>query len=311
MSANFFKDLNIPLADYNLNVGSGNHGQQTAAMIAGINEILIKESPDCVLVFGDTNSTLAGAIATSKLCIPLIHIEAGLRSFNRIMPEEINRVATDHISDYLFAPTDIAMQNLSDENLSNRAYLTGDIMGDSLFDNIEKAEYRSAALSSLDIEPYHYYLLTLHRPYNVDNKFSLKKILTELSKLKSKILFSVHPRTLSQIKKYDYGLTENMILIEPLGYLDFIFLLKNSKKVITDSGGIQKEAYLLSKPCITLRTETEWIETVQAGWNLLVDPKEPGFARKIADFNPAGDPVPLFGHNVSKKMTAIIREIMK
>ncbi len=308
MSGSFFKDLAIPIADYNLGVGSGKHGKQTASILGGIEDVLLKEAPDCVIVFGDTNSTLAGVIAASKLHIPIIHIEAGLRSFNRKMPEEINRVVADHVSDYLFVPTQTAMENLEQEGLGSRAYLTGDIMVDALKSNLEKAKTRSAILAQLGVEPEKYYLLTLHRPYNVDDKDNIEKLLDELSFLEAPVVFPVHPRTDRIIKKYSTHVADNLKLIDPVGYLEFICLQYNANKIITDSGGIQKEAYLLGKPCITLRPETEWLETVDSGWNMLLDPATRGIAEIISSFFPDRGQPDIFGNNVAEKMVKIVTE---
>jgi UDP-GlcNAc3NAcA epimerase len=302
MSAAFFKDLGIPPADYNLGVGSGSHGEQTAAILRELSLILSNEQPDAVIVFGDTNTTLAGALAAAKLHQLLIHVEAGLRSFNRTMPEEINRVATDHISDHLFAPTATAMKNLSAENLGSRATLTGDIMVDALQASLPLALTQSALLSKIGIEPGNYYLLTLHRPYNVDQGLELSKILTDLAGLDYPVIFPVHPRTVSMIERFSIKISRKIKLIEPVGYLDFIALQHHAAKIITDSGGVQKEAYLLGKPCITLRPETEWVETVTAGWNLLLNPATPDLAEKIIAFTPTGKAPAIFGQNVAEKM---------
>lgn len=306
MSDSFFNDLNIPAADFNLGVGSGGHGKQTASMINGISDVIQKEAPACVIVFGDTNSTLAGAIAASKSDIPLVHIESGLRSFNRKMPEEINRIATDHVSDYLFAPTQTAMTNLKQEGLGDRAYLTGDIMVNTIKNCLDKAKNREHILSNYGVKPNAYYLLTLHRPYNVDQKESLVKILSKLANLEKKVVFPVHPRTNTMIEKNDINVAENIIIIEPVGYIDFLCLQYYSSKIITDSGGIQKEAYILGKPCITLRSETEWLETVDSGWNLLLNPKTKDLAEIIISFSPHTEQPNIFGRNVAEKMVKLI-----
>jgi UDP-GlcNAc3NAcA epimerase len=310
MSAAFFSDLNIPPADYNLGVGSGSHGEQTAAILKGLSEILAIQKPAAVIVFGDTNTTLAGALAATKLHIPVIHIEAGLRSFNRAMPEEINRVATDHISDYLFAPTEAAMNNLAAENLLGRATLTGDIMVDALFSGKEQALKRTDQLKRIGVEPGRYYLLTLHRPYNVDQGQELSAILAELAKLDHPLVFPVHPRTVATVKQQAIKIDPQIKLIDPVGYLDFIALQNYAAKIITDSGGVQKEAYLLGKPCITLRPETEWVETVKVGWNLLLNPTTPKLAEMIAAFNPIGTAPPVFGSDVAEKMAEKIISLL-
>ena len=310
MSDNFFNELGISDPHFNLNINSGLHGEQTGRMIIEIEKVIIRENPSLIIVFGDTNSTIAGALVGSKLQIPIVHIESGLRSFNKKMPEEVNRVVTDHISDYLFAPTPSAVKNLEDENLSKKCYFTGDIMVDSLKLAIEKTE-SCKILEKLKLEKKDYYLLTLHRPYNVDNPKKLAKILIELGKLSKQVVFPVHPRTRIIIEKNDLILPKNIFLSIPLGYLDFVMLQLNSFKIITDSGGIQKEAYILKKPCITLRSETEWVETVQAGWNLLLDPNEDNsIADHIEAFYPSNTYEHIFGTDVSNNMISLINKIM-
>lgn len=305
MSDLLFRDLDIPKPDYNLNIGSGLHGEQTGKMMGLIEEALIKEKPNYVVVFGDTNSTLAGALAAAKLNIPTVHIEAGLRSFNREMPEEINRIVADHTSNYLFAPTSTAIINLQKEGLTKKSFLTGDIMVDSLKNNLAKAIELSDVESEIGIT-YPFFLLTLHRPYNVDNPKNLSLILSKLGNIPSKIVFPVHPRTRNILESNNIRVAQNIILTEPCGYLDFIKLQWLSKKVITDSGGIQKEAYLLERPCITLRPETEWIETVENGWNILLDYKLSDFENRVMQFNPQGKPPSVFGEDVAQKMVELI-----
>ncbi|RPH30773.1 MAG: UDP-N-acetylglucosamine 2-epimerase (non-hydrolyzing) [Bacteroidales bacterium] len=305
MSDLFFRDLEIPQPDFNLNINGGTHGQQTSQMISSIETILIKEQPQLVVVFGDTNSTLAGALATVKLGIPCLHVEAGLRSFNRSMPEEINRVVADHTSDYLFAPTQTAMINMEKEGLSSKAFLTGDIMVDSLSWGSEKAK-SSMIMESLGLHNQHFSLLTLHRPYNVDDPLTLSTILSKLIDLRGTVVFPIHPRTKSIVEKNGITIPSNFVLTKPLGYLDFIKLQEASTRIITDSGGIQKEAFLLKKPCITLRSETEWVETVAEGWNLLLDVFSPNLIGRIESFNPTHKAKQVFGLNVTKKMISII-----
>ncbi|AFN75903.1 UDP-N-acetylglucosamine 2-epimerase [Melioribacter roseus P3M-2] len=309
MSDLFFNELNIPEPNYYLGINSGNHGEQTGKMLIALESMITKELPDFIIVFGDTNTTLAGALVGSKLHIPVIHIEAGLRSFNKKMPEEINRIVADHISDYLFVPTKTALNNLKKENLSSKSYLTGDIMVDSLKMVIKKVR-RLETYSKYSLTKNNYYLLTLHRPYNVDNPLNLIKILTELNKLGDKILFPVHPRTLKVIEDNSISIPPNIVLVKPVGYFDFINLLSNCKKIITDSGGVQKEAYILEKICITLRSETEWIETVESGWNLLVNPyTNEDYHEKIKKFLPPFNHPPIFGDDVTNKMVEIINNI--
>jgi UDP-N-acetylglucosamine 2-epimerase len=269
----FFKELEIPEPDYNLGIGSGNHGEQTGKMLIEIEKIILKENPDLVIVYGDTNSTLAGALAASKLHIKLAHVEAGLRSFNKRMPEEINRVLTDHVSDILFCPTQTAVENLKNEGITNGVYLVGDVMFDALLHFSKISDMKSVILERLNIKPKEYYLTTIHRAENTDNYERLKNILTAFSKMDEIVVFPIHPRTRKMISYYGLdGFLENdnVKVIDPVGYLDMLKLEKNAKAILTDSGGVQKEAFWLKVPCITLRDETEWIETVNLGWNRLV-----------------------------------------
>jgi len=271
MSDLFFKELEIPEPDYNLGIGSGSHGAQTGRMLIAIEEVLLKEKPDLVIVYGDTNSTLAGALSASKLHIKLAHVEAGLRSFNRDMPEEINRIVADHLSDILFCPTETAVENLKREGITEGVYLVGDIMFDALMHFSKISETKSNILERFDLKPKGYYLATIHRAENTDNYERLKNILTALSQLDMPVIFPIHPRTKNRVKEYNLEfLLEKTRVIEPVGYLDMIKLEKNAKAILTDSGGVQKEAFWLKVPCITLRDETEWIETVRSGWNRLV-----------------------------------------
>jgi len=275
MSGIFFDQLGIPKPDYNLGIGSGSHGEQTGKMLAAIEEVLLKECPDMVLVYGDTNSTLAGALSAAKLHIPVAHVEAGLRSFDRTMPEEINRVMADHISDLLFCPTHTAVDNLAKEGIKSGVYLTGDVMVDALQYNLKIAKEKSAIIENLNLKNKNYYVATVHRPSNTDNKENLTNILKAFSDIINSrqipIIFPVHPRTLKYLKKYGlyYNLPEKLVTTDPLPYLDMILLMSNAKMILTDSGGIQKEAYILKVPCITLRENTEWIETVQDNMNRL------------------------------------------
>lgn len=311
MSDVFFEELGISKPDYNLGIGSGGHGAQTGEMMIKLEQVVIKENPKLIIIFGDTNSTLAGALVGAKLEIPIVHIEAGLRSFNRSMPEETNRVVADHISDYLFVPNLEAKENLEAEGIANKAFLTGDIMVDSVLENAQKAVHTSGIISKHDLTEEGYYLATLHRPYNVDDIENLKIIMNEFSKLSLPVIFPLHPRTKNTLNKEEIRVPKNVRLIDPLGYVDFLCLQQNSKKIITDSGGIQKEAYILKKTCITLRSETEWNETVEAGWNLLVDIKKNlQFSSSIEDFTPPNVHKPLFGSNVGDIMLNEIKKIL-
>jgi UDP-GlcNAc3NAcA epimerase len=258
MSQIFFDELEISRPNYNLNVGSGNHGKQTAEMLSGIEEVLLKEKPDWVLVYGDTNSTVAGSLAASKLHIKTAHIEAGLRSFNRLMPEEINRIATDHISDILFAPTKTAMNLLNNEGLNDKSIFSGDVMFDSILFYEKLAEEKIKLHDIIDLQDY--YLATIHRQENTNDLKKLQNIFTAFSQLPYPVILPLHPRTRNYLSELKYS--DNIKIINPVSYLEMITLLKNSNKVLTDSGGLQKEAYFLKKQCLTLRDETEWVETL-------------------------------------------------
>jgi len=308
MSEKIFQDLGIRTPDIHLGIGSGSHASQTAEMMKMLELAMIEKKPDLVIVFGDTNSTIAAALAAAKLKIKILHIEAGLRSFNKNMPEEINRIVTDHISSYLFAPTQTAVKHLTTEGLKDQTYLTGDIMVDTMKDSLKIALKKSTIFSDLNLEPDDFSLLTLHRDYNVDDPVLLNKLLNQLGSTDSKIIFPVHPRTKKMLNTFN-SIPKNIIITEPVGYLDFITLENGSIRIITDSGGIQKEAYLLMKPCITLRTETEWIETVEEKWNLLISPHDQEIAKKINSFVTPEKQKPIFGENVTDIMVSILNNI--
>lgn len=275
MSAIFFKELDIPEPKYNLGVYGGNHGEQTGKMLVKIEEVLLREKPDLVLVYGDTNSTLAGALAAVKLHIPVAHVEAGLRSFNKKMPEEINRILTDHASDILFTPTVAALKNLQNEGVDKGKILNvGDVMLDATNYYGSKAEIQSSILSHLKLSSKEYVLVTIHRAENTNNLKKLKSIFDSLEKIAKdhSLVLPIHPRTRTVLKAIDFSIkNSNIKFIGPVGYLDMMMLEKHSKIIITDSGGIQKEAYFHQVPCITLRDETEWIELVENGWNFLAN----------------------------------------
>jgi len=308
MSERIFLDLGIRNPDIHLGIGSGSHATQTAEMMKLLELAMIEKKPDLVIVFGDTNSTLAAALTAAKLKIRILHIEAGLRSFNKNMPEEINRIVTDHISGCLFAPTQTAVKHLITEGLQDHTYLTGDIMVDTMKDSLEIALQKSTVISHLKLKLNDFSLLTLHRDYNVDDPVLLNNLLNQLGHTDGKIIFPVHPRTQKILNSFK-TIPKNIQLTEPFGYLDFIVLENASKRIITDSGGIQKEAYLLKKPCITLRTETEWVETVEEKWNLLVSPHDQEIAAKINLFVTPEKQKPIFGENVSNIMVNIINKL--
>ncbi|MBF0547095.1 MAG: UDP-N-acetylglucosamine 2-epimerase (non-hydrolyzing) [Candidatus Riflebacteria bacterium] len=280
MSGIFFDELDIPKPDFNLGVGSGSHGAQTGEMLTGIEKILLSEKPDSVLVYGDTNSTLAGALAASKLHIPIAHVEAGLRSFNREMPEEINRVLTDHISSWLFCPTATAVINLSNEGIkgAKKVFNSGDVMFDAALFYSQKALQKSNPVFKKNL-PSEYILATIHRPASTDDIVKLTSLLETLEESGRRffpVFWPIHPRTRNIIendatlsKRFLSGNNKFIFLSEPLGYLDMVLAEKNSRLILTDSGGVQKEAYFHEKPCITMRTETEWVELVEAGWNFV------------------------------------------
>lgn len=277
MSAIFFEELEIPEPDYNLGIGSGPHGAQTGRMLAEIEQTIVRERPDRMLVYGDTNSTLAGALAASKLRLPVAHVEAGLRSFNRAMPEEINRVVADHVSDLLLAPTDAAVANLEREGIpADRIQLVGDVMYDVALYYASKAEARSDALARLSLAPNEYVLATIHRAENTDDPARLAAIFGALAQLAEQlsIVVPLHPRTRQALDHLgaQIGRGAGLRIIGPVGYLDMVKLEKHARLIATDSGGVQKEAYFHGVPCVTLRTETEWVELVAAGWNRLAPP---------------------------------------
>jgi len=270
LSEVFFSDLGIPTPDYHLDIGSGTHGVQTGRMLAAIEEVIGKEEPEIVLVYGDTNSTLAGALAAAKVHVPVAHVEAGLRSFDRRMPEEVNRVLTDHCSDILFCPTATAVANLAAEGGTAGVHLTGDVMVDALRENLTLAKERSTALTDLGLSSKAYFLATVHRAGNTDDPAALRAILEAFALLDAPVVFPVHPRTQKKLAEYGIEPAANVRVVEPLPYFDMLAALAGARAVLTDSGGVQKEAYILEVPCVTLRENTEWVETLEDGWNVLV-----------------------------------------
>ncbi len=269
MSAVFFEELGIPQPEYQLGIGSGGHGAQTGAMLAEIEKVLLHEQPDWMLVYGDTNSTLAGALAAAKLHIRVAHVEAGLRSFNRRMPEEINRILTDHISDLLFCPSPVAAGNLEREGITRGVHVVGDVMYEALTYAAGRARQASRVLEWLGAGEKQYLLATVHRAENTDDPMRFLGILSAFNRVNERLIFPVHPRTRKMMEQIGYQPAGNVCLIDPVGYLDMVRLEGAARMILTDSGGIQKEAYWLGVPCVTLRDETEWVETVEAGWNVL------------------------------------------
>lgn len=280
MSSQFFAELSIPQPGYHLNIGSGSHGHQTGQMLAAIEDVLINEQPDWVLVYGDTNSTLAGALAAAKLHIPVAHVEAGLRSFNRRMPEEINRITADHLSHLLFAPTAYSVQQLLKEGMNPaQVFHVGDVMLDATLFYNELNTSRQTCVETWHLTSKPYVLATIHRAENTDNESRLQHICQALIELSTTftVILPLHPRTRAALRQKPYFTTlENqVVLTEPVGYLDMLALEKQAAFIVTDSGGVQKEAYFNQVPCVTLRDETEWVELVEAGWNQLCSPDQP------------------------------------
>lgn len=309
MSAIFFRELEIPKPKYNLNIGSGSHGWQTAQMLMGIEKVLLKENPDVVLIYGDTNSTLAGALAAAKLHIRLAHVEAGLRSFNRLMPEEINRVIADHVSTLLLCPSQVAVNNLTREGITKGVCITGDVMFDALQFAAIKSSADSDILSRLALSRQDYLLATVHRAENTDNGQRFKDILTAFESLGEIVVLPAHPRTRKLLQDTGYKPPEKIKLIEPLGYFDLIALEKSARMILTDSGGIQKEAYWLKVPCITLRDETEWIETVAAGWNVLTGADQEKIIESVHSCKRPSEHPPLYGDGrAAERIVKIIND---
>lgn len=306
MSDIFFEELEIRKPDYFLNVGSGPHGEMTGKIMIEFEKVVINEKPDVILVYGDTNTTLAGAIVAAKLKIPVAHVEAGIRQNPKDMPEEINRVLTDHVSNYLFCPSNLAVKNLEKEGISIGVYFVGDIMYDLYLLMEDKFKYD--VFKSLKLRENEYILLTLHRDFNVDNNEKLEKILTELNKIskEKRIVFPIHPRTRKRINEFNLEkYLENLIVIEPIDYLNLIGLVKMAWKVITDSGGLQKEAYFAKKRAVVLMPDTGWRELIEVKWNVLAsenDLYEKTFVENYIEY-----PENLYGvGNAGKKIIDIL-----
>jgi UDP-GlcNAc3NAcA epimerase len=286
MSEIFFQELELAAPDFHLGVGSGPHGAQTAAMLAGLEGVIVEVAPDWVVIFGDTNSTLAGALAAAKLGVPVAHVEAGLRSFNRRMPEEINRVVADHLSDVLFCPSETAVRHLAAEGRTRGVYATGDVMREAHRDAAVRAARDSRVLERLGLSAQKYLLATVHRAENTDDHARLAGILRAFGALEETVVFPVHPRTRAALNAVNGALPRNVRLIDPVGYLDIARLQLGARAILTDSGGLQKEAYWSGVPCITLRDETEWTETVDAGWNVLVGADTDRIVAAVKTFAP-------------------------
>jgi UDP-N-acetylglucosamine 2-epimerase (non-hydrolysing) len=317
MNELFFRELDLPDPDYHLGVGSGSHGYQTGEMLIRIERVLEGERPKLVIVLGDTNTTLAGALAAVKLKIDVGHVEAGVRSHERFMPEEINRVLVDHMSSLLFAPTQRAVANLQSEGIRENIFLVGDVMFDSflIYHDIAKRYYN--IMEELGLKPKDYLLLTVHRAENTDSKERLSNILEAVSGSPWEVIFPAHPRTIAAMKRF--SLIEriervgNVRIIKPLGYLEMLVLEENAKKILTDSGGVQKEAYFLRIPCITLRERTEWMETVEEGWNVLVGADKSRISNAIMNFDGSERYNQyIFGNGgASDRITSIIKDFLR
>jgi len=313
MSDVFFQDLGIPAPDYNLGVGSGKHGEQTGAMLAGLEQVFEAAKPDVVLVYGDTNSTLAAAVAAVKIHIPVAHLEAGLRSFNRRMPEEHNRVLTDHAADLLLSPTQVGMEHLATEGLAERSVMVGDVMTDVLYSVRDQLARQDQPLPA-GLTAGGYYVCTIHRPDNTDAPERLRAIVESLAALGKPVLLLAHPRLKSLAETHGIDLSAGSIVLnEPLAYPQLVNAVANSAGVVTDSGGLQKEAFLLRVPCTTIRPETEWVETVDMGWNVLVNDDLSQLAAAVerpapapTDATPYGD-----GHAAERTVDALLTAFAK
>lgn len=309
MSAVFFEELDLPRPDFDLNIGSGSHAAQTAAMLAALEEIILTERPDRVLVYGDTNSTLAGALAASKLNVPLGHVEAGLRSFNRRMPEEINRVVADHVSDLLFCPSAVAVAHLRAEGITNGVHEVGDVMADALPSLAERARQRSSVLTELQLTPGGFVLATIHRAENTDDPERLAAIIAAVNSIEEPIVLPLHPRTRKMLASAATTFGPRVTVIDPVGYLDLLQLLQHARLVLTDSGGLQKEAYWLGVPCVTVRGETEWVETVAAGWNVLAGSDRDRIVYAVRGLRPPAARPALYGDGrASARIVAQLEE---
>ncbi|MBI4092660.1 MAG: UDP-N-acetylglucosamine 2-epimerase (non-hydrolyzing) [Candidatus Kerfeldbacteria bacterium] len=313
LSEVFFKQLSIPRPRYNLDVGSGTHAEQTGQMMIGIEKILVKERPQLVLLYGDTNSTLAGALAAIKLHLPIAHVEAGMRSFDISMPEENNRIVTDRVSSLLFCASPTAVKNLRAEGITNHVYLVGDNMLDILFANLDRAQMHSRILRRLKLRPKRFLLITLHRASNTDSLGNLLAIAAALERIAEPMVFPMHPRMETALKVN--GLLEqlqripSLQIVKPVGYLDMIKLMTDARLILTDSGGVQKEAFSLKVPCVTLRHTTEWVETVELGWNRLVGANTKKILQAVKTMRTPRRHRFVYGHGQASKRIA--RSIIK
>jgi UDP-N-acetylglucosamine 2-epimerase (non-hydrolysing) len=312
MSKIFFQDLDIPKPDYNLNVGSGTHGKQTGEMLIRLEKVLLKEKPDLVIISGDTNTTLAGAIAASKLNIRLAHVEAGMRNFDRTVPEEINRILADHVSDILFCSSSASASNLSREGITKNVHIVGDVMIDAIKSSIKIAEKKSGILKKLKLKSRDYLVATVHRAGNTDKKENLREIIGAFIQSGEKIVFPLHPRTEKFLKLYGIDKkikNTNITITKPLGYMDMLVLEKNARKILTDSGGVQKEACFFNVPCITLLDATEWVETAEKGFNVLTGANRKKILHSIGNFEIRRKYGGIYGNgDAAKKIADVLAE---
>lgn len=306
MSQAFFVELGIPAPDYNLGVGSGPHGRQTGEILSRLEKVLVEEKPDLVIVRGDTNSTLAGSLAASKLHIPSAHVEAGERSYNRLMPEEINRLVADHLAEVHFCASEAAVRRLAEEGITDTVHWVGDVMLDAFQTTLPIAREKSRILEQLNLTPQAYSLVTIHRASNTDNPENLIRIVDALNRVGERVVFPVHPRTRKALKELNFTPAHHLSLIEPVGYLDMLCLEEKARLIATDSGGVQREAYFLSVPCLTLRDETEWIKTVTSGWNQLVGTDPEKILAAWFDFRPPPQHPAIFGDGQAARRIASI-----
>jgi len=303
MSGSFFEQLKLKEPDHHLGVGSGSHAVQTGEMMKRLEPVISNERPSWVVVYGDTNSTLAGALVAAKLRVPIAHVEAGLRSFNRDMPEEVNRIIADHVASLLFAPTTSAAQQLAREGVVEGVHVVGDLMVDLVLSYASTIPERPAILNRFAVEPYRFALVTVHRAVNTESELTFSRIVDGLKSLPFPVIFPVHPRTATLAQMFASN-APNVILCEPLPYFDTIALQSRASVVITDSGGIQKEAYALGVPCVTLRDETEWTETLHDGWNVLVGNDPASIAKAARRPKPLANRHELFGNGTTASRIA-------
>lgn len=309
MSDSFFDSLGVPEPDENLGIGSCSHGRQTGEMLVGLERLILKHEPDWVLVYGDTNSTLAASLASAKINIPICHVEAGVRSYNRQMPEEINRVLTDRLSSLLLCPSESAARNLLKEGIERGVHVVGDVMADVLFEFIEgNVSEKTRVIQKYDVVPDRYLVVTAHRAENTDDENKLLSILSALSAVGEQhpVIFPMHPRTKEAIKRLGpidevSAFRRNVRVLPPIPYPEMIFLVQNAKALLTDSGGLQKESYWLETPCITLREETEWTETIDAGWNVLVGSNASRIIKAVDELNVPNAHPQLYGDGHTAK----------